>query len=59
MANFVVSSRSRFARNSILMENIAFQSLPLLLAAACYMPFLKKKSAKKKIHIPKIGIFDF
>ena len=41
-----------------LTENMPLRSSPLHEAAERYMPFFKK-SAKKDIRIPKIGIFEF
>ena len=52
MANFVVSSRSRFARNSILVENNSFRSSPLLVAAKRYK-LASEKSAKKEYLVEK------
>jgi hypothetical protein len=36
MANYVVNSRSIFARNLVITENIRLRSLPLLVAAKRY-----------------------
>ena len=49
MANFVVSSRLRFARNSILMENIAFRSSPLHIAAARWAIFCNRKNRNRNL----------
>ena len=45
MANFVVSSRSRFARNFILAENTQFRSSPLLVAAKRYVSVATEKKS--------------
>ena len=49
MANFVVSSRSRFARNFILAENTQFRSSPPLVAAERYR-LVFPNFAQKKIN---------
>ena len=55
MANFVASSHSRFARNSILVENNSFRSSPLLVAAERYrIPFPNVGEFKMKIQNGKI-----
>jgi hypothetical protein len=58
IANFVVKSHFRFARNFILAESSRLRSSQPRKAAKRYMPFLKK-SAKKDVRIPKVGIFEF
>ena len=48
MANFVVSSRSHFARNSILVENNSFRSSPLTRSGGTLVVSAKK--ILRKIH---------
>ena len=54
MANFVLSSRSRFARNIILVENNSFRSLPLLVAAERYVQLRVRATDKWSLQMERI-----